>query len=161
MAGRATRIKLITFDAYNTLFKPRGNLTELYAIEASYHGIQVSKDEINKHFGKVYRDQLNAKPFYGLHQGSSVRNWWEELVYSTYIHSGVSKKELDPKFDKLFHGLFHRFTHEKYYDLFPDVTPTLEFLKKNGFKTGVISNTDERISKCLTIQKWRIYANNK
>lgn len=54
--------------------------------------------------------------------------------------------DLDPKFDKLFDDLFNRFTHGKYYDLFPDVTPTLEFLKKNGFKTGVISNTDERLS---------------
>lgn len=91
MAGRATRIKLITFDAYNTLFKPRGNLTALYSLEASYHGIQVSKDEINKHFGRLYRQQLQQKPFYGLHQGLSVRTWWEELVYSTYVHSGVSK----------------------------------------------------------------------
>lgn len=58
--------------------------------------------------------------------------------------------DLDPKFDKLFTGLYNRFTHQKYYDLFPDVTPTLEFLKKNGFRTGVISNTDERISKYLS-----------
>lgn len=92
MAGRATRIKLITFDAYNTLFKPRGNLTALYSLEASYHGITVSKDEINKHFGRLYREQLHQKPFYGYHQGLSVRIWWEELVYSTYVHSGVSKK---------------------------------------------------------------------
>lgn len=145
MIGRATRIKLITFDAYNTLFKPRGNLTELYALEASVHGIQVSKNAINKHFGKLYRDHLEEKPFYGYHQGLSVRTWWEELVYTTYVHAGVSRKDLDPKFDKLFTGLFNRFTHGKYYDLYPDVTPTLEFLKKNGFKTGVISNTDERL----------------
>ncbi|KAG2213644.1 hypothetical protein INT46_000819 [Mucor plumbeus] len=134
MAARATRIKLITFDAYNTLFKPRGNLTALYALEASHHGITVSKDDINKHFGRLYRQQLDQKPFYGLNQGLSVRNWWEELVYTTYVHAGVSKKDL-----------FNRFTHQKYYDLFPDVTPTLKFLKKNGFHTGVISNTDERI----------------
>lgn len=91
-AARATRIKLITFDAYNTLFKPRGNLTALYALEASHHGITVSKDEINKHFGRLYRQQLDQKPFYGINQGLSVRNWWEELVYTTYVHAGVSKK---------------------------------------------------------------------
>lgn len=94
MAGRATRIKLITFDAYNTLFKPRGNLTALYALEASYHGIHVSKEAINQHFGRLYRNQLEEKPFYGRHQGLSVRHWWEELVYSTFIHAGVSKKGL-------------------------------------------------------------------
>jgi FMN phosphatase YigB (HAD superfamily) len=48
--------------------------------------------------------------------------------------------ELDP-------DMFNRCTRGQYYDLFPDVTPTLEFLKRNGFQTGVISNTDERISK--------------
>ncbi|KAI9481641.1 MAG: HAD-like domain-containing protein [Benjaminiella poitrasii] len=145
MAGTATRIKLITFDAYNTLFKPRGNLIALYALEASLHGIQVSKDEINKHFGRLYRQQLDQKPFYGLQKGLSVRTWWEELVYLTYVHAGVSKKELDPKFSKIFNDLYDRFTQKRYYDLYPDVTPTLEFLKKNGFQTGVISNTDERI----------------
>ncbi|KAI7898734.1 HAD-like domain-containing protein [Cokeromyces recurvatus] len=145
MAGRATKIKLITFDAYNTLFKPKGNLTALYALEASLNGIYVSKDEINQHFGKLYRRQIEEKPFYGLAQGLTVHTWWEELVYSTYIHAGVSKKELDPKFDKIFNGLYNRFTQRKYYELFPDVTPTLEFLKKNGFQIGVISNTDERI----------------
>ncbi|CAO0793181.1 unnamed protein product [Mucor circinelloides] len=158
-AARATRIKLITFDAYNTLFKPRGNLTALYALEASHHGITVSKDEINKHFGRLYRQQLDQKPFYGINQGLSVRNWWEELVYTTYVHAGVSKKDLDPKFDKLFTGLFNRFTHQQYYDLFPDVTPTLEFLKKNGFHTGVISNTDERIIPVLRNLKLDKYFN--
>jgi FMN phosphatase YigB (HAD superfamily) len=35
----------------------------------------------------------------------------------------------------------------RYYEIFPDVLPTLEFLKANGFHTGVVSNTDERLSK--------------
>jgi putative hydrolase of the HAD superfamily len=92
MAGRATRIKLIAFDAYNTLFKPRGNLTALYALEAAYYGIHVSKVSINQYFGTLYRAQLDKSPFYGRHQGLSVRRWWEELVYDTFIHAGVSKK---------------------------------------------------------------------
>ncbi|CAO3590073.1 unnamed protein product [Absidia cylindrospora] len=72
-------------------------------------------------------------------------NWWKELVYATFLEAGVQKQELDRKFPPLFYSLYTRFRTKKGYSLFPDVTSTLEELKKRGFIMGVISNSDERL----------------
>ncbi|KAI8974459.1 HAD-like domain-containing protein [Pilobolus umbonatus] len=145
MAGTLTKIKLITFDAYNTLFKLNKNPAKIYANEACHYGIHVPSKSIESSFGRVYKEQLRQKPFYGLHQGLSPSDWWKETVYKTFLGAGVSKQKLDPIYDPLFNSLFNCFTLRKYYLLYPDVTPTLELLKQYGFKIGVISNTDERI----------------
>ncbi|KAF7729723.1 Haloacid dehalogenase-like hydrolase domain-containing protein 3 [Apophysomyces ossiformis] len=141
----STRIRLITFDAYNTLFKPRGGLSAQYAQEAGKLGIRVSKESISRHFGNAYRKQLGRAPFYGLDRGMTPREWWEELVYDTFRSAGVQKKVLDPKFDRLFTALYKRFMTAEAYEMFPDVVSTLNDLKTQGFHMGVISNSDERL----------------
>ncbi|CAO3660185.1 unnamed protein product [Rhizopus stolonifer] len=145
----SNKIKLITFDAYNTLFKPRGSLSAQYVEEAKKYGIRVTKDQITTHFGKSYRVQQLKAPFYGISQGMSPKSWWKELVYSTFLNAGVHSKELDPKFDQLYHALYSRFTTAEAYSVFPDVLGTLKGLKQQGLKMGVISNSDERVVKVI------------
>ncbi|KAI7847042.1 HAD-like domain-containing protein [Circinella umbellata] len=77
------------------------------------------------------------------------RHWWEELVYDTFIEAGVSKKELDPKFEKLFDSLYMRFTSDRGYSVFPDAVDCLKELQKHNIYTGVISNSDERLTQVL------------
>ncbi|KAI7882963.1 hypothetical protein K492DRAFT_127101 [Lichtheimia hyalospora FSU 10163] len=77
------------------------------------------------------------------------RKWWEELVYDTFISAGVPKTELDPKFNILFDSLYERFTGDRGYSVFPDVHDTLVYLKNQDISTGVISNSDERLSEVL------------
>ncbi|KAI8972268.1 HAD-like domain-containing protein [Pilobolus umbonatus] len=143
--SRSSRIKLITFDAYNTLFKPKGGLSAQYVEEASKYGIHVTKENINATFGKAYKAQLKRSPFYGLSAGMTTQQWWKQLVYATFINSGVQKSELDPKFDKLYHALYTRFSTAEAYTVFPDVEGSLKDLKSEGFQMGVISNSDERV----------------
>ncbi|KAG1405308.1 hypothetical protein G6F60_003721 [Rhizopus arrhizus] len=137
------RVKLITFDAYNTLFKPRGSLSAQYVEEAKKCGIEVTKEQITSHFGQAYKNQQLNAPFYGISKGMNPRGWWKELVYSTFLNAGVNSK--DPKFDQLYDALYDRFTTADAYSIFPDVMGTLELLKHQGFKLGVISNSDERV----------------
>ncbi|ORX54147.1 HAD-superfamily hydrolase [Hesseltinella vesiculosa] len=145
----ATRIRLITFDAYNTLFKPRGSLSAQYAHEAAKVGLQVHPDSVSKGFGQAYRQQLLRAPLYGSQQGMTSEQWWEELVYNTFTEAGVEKKALDTQFPRLFHALFHRFMSREGYSVFHDVQPALRELKRRGFKMGVISNCDERLGTVL------------
>ncbi|KAG0165820.1 Haloacid dehalogenase-like hydrolase domain-containing protein 3 [Apophysomyces sp. BC1015] len=144
----STSIRLITFDAYNTLFKPRGGVSAQYAQEAGKLGIRVSKESISRHFGNAYRKQLVRAPFYGLDRGMKPQQWWEEvlhLVYDTFRSAGVQRKVLDPKFDRLFNALYKRFMTAEAYEMFPDVLGTLNDLKGRGFHMGIISNSDERL----------------
>ncbi|KAI8071160.1 HAD-like domain-containing protein [Gilbertella persicaria] len=140
-----SRIRLITFDAYNTLFKPKGSLSAQYVEEASKFGIRVTREQINQHFGQAYKQQLAKAPFYGLNKGMTAHGWWKQLVYSTFINAGIQSKVLDPTFDQLYHALYTRFTTAEAYSVFPDVIDTLEQLKSHGFQMGVISNSDERV----------------
>ncbi|KAI8140695.1 HAD-like domain-containing protein [Fennellomyces sp. T-0311] len=79
----------------------------------------------------------------------SPRRWWEELVYDTFITAGVSKQDLDPNFAKLFNSLYIRFSSDVGYAAFPDAIDTLQQLKRQRIKTGVISNSDERLHDVL------------
>ncbi|KAI9316360.1 HAD-like domain-containing protein [Dichotomocladium elegans] len=139
------RLRLITFDAYNTLFKPRGSLSAQYAQEAACHGINVTKLAVSHSFGAAYKKQLGRAPFYGLKLGMTPRAWWEELVYATLLGAGATKQELDPAFDRLFDALYNRFTTKDGYTTFPDVQKSLVELKRRGYQMGVISNSDERV----------------
>ncbi|KAI8093444.1 HAD-like domain-containing protein [Halteromyces radiatus] len=141
----ASRIKLITFDAYNTLFRPKGSLSAQYAHEASKVGIQVSPESITQHFGKAYRKQLQKSPFYGIGQGMTTEQWWKELVYATFLEAGVRQKDMDRHFPKLFKSLYTRFRTKEGYSIFPDVIGTLQELQNRGIRMGVISNSDERL----------------
>ncbi|KAI9496926.1 HAD-like domain-containing protein [Zychaea mexicana] len=77
------------------------------------------------------------------------RRWWEELVYDTFVFSGVPRTVLDPKFDKLFDSLYMRFTSDQGYTAFPDTIDCLRMLKRHKIYTGVISNSDERLTDVL------------
>ncbi|KAI9468070.1 MAG: HAD-like domain-containing protein [Benjaminiella poitrasii] len=77
------------------------------------------------------------------------RLWWKELVYTTFISTGIKPQELDKNFEQLYNALYNRFTTAEAYSIFPDVLSTLKELKKNGFQMGVISNSDERVVKVI------------
>ncbi|KAJ8661239.1 hypothetical protein O0I10_002988 [Lichtheimia ornata] len=139
------RIRLLTFDAYNTLFKPKGSLSAQYAQEAARFGIHVTKSAVSQNFGHAYKKQLDRAPFYGLQLGMTPREWWEELVYTTFLGAGANKQDLDPIFGRLFDSLYTRFMTAEGYATFPDVDKTLAELKRRGFQMGVISNSDERV----------------
>jgi FMN phosphatase YigB (HAD superfamily) len=89
-----------------------------------------------------------------------------KLVYATFINSGVLPKgkyemyilfflqkhlvyssDLDSHYDTIFDRLYLRFTSDEGYAIFPEVPSVLDELKRKGFKMGVISNSDERVSK--------------
>lgn len=57
------------------------------------------------------------------------------------------KIDLDPVFDKLFDALYTRFMTSEGYAVFPDVVSTLAEIKRHGYITGIISNSDERLCK--------------
>ncbi|KAI8068456.1 HAD-like domain-containing protein [Gongronella butleri] len=153
----ASKIRLITFDAYNTLFKPRGSLSGQYAHEAAKVGLNISPEAVSKHFGIAYREQVLRAPMYGVHQGMASQDWWAELVYNTFAGAGVDKKELDGQFPKLFAALFARFESTEGYSVFPDVIYTLKDLQRRGFRMGVISNCDERLEIIMKNLKLHAY----
>ncbi|KAI8138147.1 HAD-like domain-containing protein [Fennellomyces sp. T-0311] len=133
----ASRIRLVSFDAFNTLYKPKGSLSSQYTQEAVRHGLNVTTAAVRENFGLAYKKQLDRAPFYGMHLGMASRTWWEELVYATFLGAGATKKDLDPVFDSLFDTLYTRFMTKDGYTTFPDVRRTLSELRRRGFHMGL------------------------
>ncbi|KAI8583888.1 hypothetical protein K450DRAFT_220439 [Umbelopsis ramanniana AG] len=152
-----SRIRLITFDAYNTVFKPRGGISAQYEMEARKFGINVSKEAINKSFRPALKAQVSKYPLYGLSQGLNPKIWWQDVVRSTFIGAGASEKDLDEKFLALYETIWTRFTCADGYEVFSDVFDTLKELKSRKITLGVISNSDERVAQVLESLKLDSY----
>ncbi|CAM0142248.1 unnamed protein product [Umbelopsis sp. WA50703] len=152
-----SRIRLITFDAYNTIFKPKGGISAQYEMEAKKLGIFVSKEAISKSFRPAMKNQLQKYPLYGLSQGLTPRIWWEQVVRSTFVTAGVTEKDLDVKFGELFENLWTRFTSADGYEVFGDVHSTLQELRSRKISLGVISNSDERVAQVIESLKLDSY----
>ncbi|KAL1916596.1 uncharacterized protein VTP21DRAFT_5787 [Calcarisporiella thermophila] len=149
--GGKKLIKLITFDAFGTLFKPRGSIGAQYASEAQRRGIPLSKESVKKSFSHAIRHQVQHYPNYGSKQGGKMtsKEWWRQVVKRTFVDAGASPKALEPVFDEMFTTLYERFASAEGYDLFEDSVPVLAELHRRKFKIGVVSNSDERISQVL------------
>ncbi|GAB5589809.1 hypothetical protein Unana1_04709 [Umbelopsis nana] len=152
-----SRIRLITFDAYNTVFKPKGGISAQYEMEARKLGISVSREAINKSFRPALNSQVSKYPLYGLSQGLTPRIWWQDVVRSTFIGAGASERDLDEKFPVLFDTIWTRFTSADGYEVFSDVFSTLKELKSRNITLGVVSNSDERVAQVLESLKLDSY----
>ncbi|KAH8553086.1 HAD-like domain-containing protein [Umbelopsis sp. PMI_123] len=152
-----SRIRLITFDAYNTVFKPRGGISAQYEMEARKFGINVSKEAITRSFRPALNAQISKYPLYGLSQGLNPRTWWKDVVRSTFIGAGASEKDLDEQFPALYETIWTRFTCADGYEVFSDVFDTLKELKSRKVTLGVISNSDERVAQVLESLKLDSY----
>ncbi|KAG2184399.1 hypothetical protein INT43_000308 [Umbelopsis isabellina] len=144
-----SRIRLITFDAYNTIFKPKGGISAQYEMEAKKLGIVVSKDAISKSFRPAMKTQLQKYPLYGISQGLTPRIWWEQVVRSTFVKAGAT--------DKGKYKQKSQFTSADGYEVFGDVHSTLQELKSRKISLGVISNSDERVAQVIESLKLASY----
>ncbi|RUS33530.1 hypothetical protein BC938DRAFT_471214 [Jimgerdemannia flammicorona] len=113
-----SRIRLVTFDAFNTLFKPKGGLSSQYVrepsasnllhksltfiltphfslptetAEARLRGINVSKNAVSAGFGKAMRTQSELHPNYGRKNGMTAREWWVQMFTRNNAHAQVVK----------------------------------------------------------------------
>ncbi|KAF7732047.1 Haloacid dehalogenase-like hydrolase domain-containing protein 3 [Apophysomyces ossiformis] len=113
--------------------------------EAAKRNIKVANEDIKQQFRIAYNQQAERYPFYGQKYGMTPKAWWKEIVYNTFVGAGVPKSELDLGFDGMFETLYHRYSMAEGYHVFDDVIPNLQALRQDGFRMGIVSNTDERI----------------
>jgi len=112
---------------------------------AKQFGVKVEPKIINDHFSIIFKDQSTKLPNFGITANISSRQWWREVVYTSFVNSSISKIELESKFDKIFNEIYDGFSRSEFWETFPDVHSTLTELKKQNIKLGIISNFDERL----------------
>ncbi|WP_100488438.1 HAD family hydrolase [Sporolactobacillus pectinivorans] len=120
--------QLLTFDCYGTLIDTSPFWNELEKIGLEYGMKQNSLVNV---YGN-YEDRLmyGEEPF---------------IVYSNIIYKALQYCEMELKVDKLTREYERLIKIHKELLPFPEVKSTLETLKRRGYRTAIMSNSDWRI----------------
>ncbi|CDS01927.1 uncharacterized protein SPSC_03090 [Sporisorium scitamineum] len=152
-------IRLVLFDAFDTLVTPKSAPHLQYATVARQHGFQVQDNDVKAAFKQAFRSTSLQHPSYGLETNiASPDEWWQLVIQRTFaphLHTQVTPEQYNNGIDSLSHQLVHRFGTNEAYRLFPDVIPTLQRLAQLRFKEdravslALATNSDSRILSVL------------
>ncbi|CBQ72056.1 conserved hypothetical protein [Sporisorium reilianum SRZ2] len=156
----AARIRLVLFDAFDTLVTPRSAPHLQYAAVARQHGFQVEDNAVKSAFKQAFRSTSLQHPNYGLEtQIASPDEWWQLVIQRTFaphLHTHITSEQYNSRIDSLSQQLVRRFGTNEAYHLFPDVIPALQRLAQLRFNSeqqsvslALATNSDSRILSVL------------
>ncbi|KAE8226939.1 hypothetical protein CF319_g513 [Tilletia indica] len=162
-------IRLVLFDAFDTLARPRKPPHIQYADEARAHGLSWSSaaaggsrqkeaeenEAIARAFKQAFKQTLVEHPRYGLNTGlQDPSTWWTLLIERTF---SLLSTPIPPT---LTTSILLRFASSKAYELFDDVLPALSALQKQGnVSVGLATNSDAAIIQALVQLGLKSYMN--
>ncbi|SCU92557.1 LAFA_0F11386g1_1 [Lachancea sp. 'fantastica'] len=143
LANPLKKPKLITFDAYNTLYSTTLPVMVQYAKVGHRFGIKTSAEELTSRFPKIFKNLRDTHPNYGKHTGLTPTQWWELLISSVFAPVDVPKKMIS-EILRLFEG-------RDAYTVYPDLLELLKILRERYPETvlAVVSNTDPIMYKLI------------
>ncbi|MGH0192337.1 UNVERIFIED_CONTAM: hypothetical protein FKN15_008696 [Acipenser sinensis] len=131
------RLRWLTWDVTDTLIRVRRSVREQYCSEAWSLGLQLEPESVERAFRLAYQSQHRRFPNYGLSQGLSSREWWQDVVRETFSLCGVrGEPALQPLAERLYRG----FSGSNNWEVFPDAERVLEQCGRLGLRMGVVSN---------------------
>ena len=146
------KLKLITFDAFNTIIRIKGGSPgKTYAKAARQLDIAAEPKVLDEAFMYVYRDMKRNYPVYGVRHGMTAKQWWGDIVRDTFHNSGYRINMLE--MEKLSSTLYENFMKLETWELCSQSEQVLQSLKKRGLRLAVISNCDERLHTILSAMK--------
>ena len=131
-----SRPKIITFDAYNTLYSIRKPVMEQYCIVGAKYGINGNPQELTKRFPGVFSNIRKKYPLYGKNSGITAEQWWEYLIRDMFEPIQIPNEMVEE--------ILERFEGDAAYTVYPDVREFLEIIRRNHpeVSLGIVSNTD-------------------
>ncbi len=138
-------IRVVFFDAADTLFHVKGSVAEIYlhyAVQYGFSQTQESLPAIRQAFSRAFREA--PPPIFVATEPAqlkqSERLWWFDVVHNVFYRVGMFER-----FDDFFDRIFEVFEDAGSWSLFPEVLSTLTSLKASGMELGIISNFDSRL----------------
>jgi putative hydrolase of the HAD superfamily len=138
-------IRVVFFDAADTLFHVNGSVAEIYlhhAVEFGFSRTPDSLSAVKQAFGRAFREA--PPPVFAATDPSQIKQserlWWFDIVHNVFYRVGMFER-----FDEFFEQVFQVFEEPSSWRLFPETLPTLAQLKARGIELGIISNFDSRL----------------
>ena len=150
----ASRLRLITFDACNTLFHIRGSPGELYSNVAARFGVDIKPKALNDSFKDSFRDFYITLPNFGAKSAKTGEKWWRGVVKQTFRSVGYHDEETLARISSV---LYKEFSTACCWQVYPETFDVLEHLKKRNYPLAVISNFDERLDTILESLRLKEY----
>ncbi|MBV9876496.1 MAG: HAD-IA family hydrolase [Verrucomicrobia bacterium] len=137
-------IKVITFDAGNTLIRLSRPVGVTYAAVAKRFGAELNPIDLEHGFRAAWKTVPRLPDVPGPRPDDG-RSWWRDVVIQTLENA---RAEVEP-FDDFFDAVYHEFTLPGVWLLEPGALELLQDLRQAGFRLGIISNFDLRLREIL------------
>jgi len=141
----SSSIRVVFFDAADTLFHVHGSVAEIYLRHAAEFGFHEKPDSlvaIKQAFSRAFREA--PPPVFAETEPSRIKQserlWWFDIVHHVFYRVGMFER-----FDEFFDRVFRAFEDHRSWRLFPETVSTLAQLKAQGLELGIISNFDSRL----------------
>ncbi|UKZ80489.1 hypothetical protein TrVFT333_008250 [Trichoderma virens FT-333] len=142
---------LLCFDAFGTLFSPKGAVAQQYAEVARQCGITgFSDNELSSRLLAAIKEEREQNPNYGKATGLGATKW----SFTRHLRLSSLATRLSPT---LVPRLMHRFSSSEGYEAQRDLVPAFRALRQQkllqGFDKvviGVVTNSDDRVPTILS-----------
>ncbi len=138
-------IRVVFFDAADTLFHVNGSVADIYlqhAVQFGFPQTPESLGAIKQAFSRAFRDA--PPPIFAATEPARIKQserlWWFDIVHNVFYRVGMFER-----FDEFFERVFQVFEDPASWRLFPETAATLAQLKAQGLELGIISNFDSRL----------------
>jgi putative hydrolase of the HAD superfamily len=138
-------IRVVFFDAANTLFHVNGSVADIYLRHAVQFGFAQKPDSliaITQAFSRAFHEAPPPifAPTDPAQLKQSERLWWFDIVHNVFYRVGMFEG-----FDEFFEQVFRLFGEAHAWTLYPETLTVLTALRERGYELGVVSNFDSRL----------------
>jgi putative hydrolase of the HAD superfamily len=137
-------LKVITFDAGNTLIRLSRPVGVTYAEVAKRFGADLNPVDLGCGFRAAWKSVPRLPDVSGP-RSDDGRSWWYAVVIRTFEIAGA---KVEP-FDAFFDAVYQEFSLPGVWRLEPGAFDLLQDLRRAGFRLGIISNFDLRLYEIL------------
>ena len=138
-------IRVVFFDAANTLFHVNGSVADIYLQEAVRFGFPQKPNSliaIKQAFSRAFLDA--PPPVFAATEPAQIKQserlWWFDVVHNAFYRVGMFER-----FDEFFEQVFRRFGEADSWALYPETLSVLSTLRGQGYELGIVSNFDSRL----------------
>ncbi|KAK9375823.1 uncharacterized protein V1513DRAFT_457533 [Lipomyces chichibuensis] len=142
--------RLLTLDAFGTIYSPRPSVpdqySQIYSQHFPTHG-PLPPARISSSFGQAYKARVQSHPNYF----GGEKEWWTDVIRATFTIAAAeafteisAAAQVSSLAREVFvNDLYEHFNSGRAYMLMPDITDFLDSIHR-VMRVGILSNSDSR-----------------